>query len=518
MLAGPLLAQEAEKPKVLMAAFGVAERPCGTVEECRATMLKGPQENREQTAAKLLSFGKAGFAELADLYNSTDAGVRKEIAALVMRNRQQTLPLLMELLKDQDSRARDNAAGLLGRYWDIAPVPGLVKALNDSSRCVRAKAAWALGTKGTLAKDAIPALTAVLSDSDSYVRENAAAALGQMGAVAKEAVPALTKALDDTDKTVRVKTIEALGKLGNEAKAAVPALERYLKDPDSELRKKAAWAFSELGQAAGGAVPGLAEALGDKNDEVRGYVSRALVKAGEPAVAQLVNILARDENGRSVTGAIETLGGIGRPAVPALAEALKSGDARLRARAVSTLETIGRPAKNALPGLKVLLASADDDARYNILKALWRIEPPPWRVVKEHLEDRDWRVKMIAVSELSRRDLNKKDAIAALIKALQDKDSFVSSAAFMPLAAWEEQAKDAVPALIAILLDPESHNRMDAAFTLGRIGPAAKDAVPALKKALEDGDQFLRSRAARALEEINSEEEHKKGFIFGLGR
>ena len=517
-LSGPLHAQEAAKPKALMVAVGVTEPHCDTAETCLKMIVEGKPEAREKAITKLLTFGKDGFAALVELSNSAPTDTRNEVTRALIRNRQETAPLLMELFNDPDSRVRENAASLLGRFWDIVPVTGLTESLKDSSSRVRAKVARTLGTKGSEAKSAVPALIEALKDADSYVRENTAEALGRIGPAAKDAVPALARALDDTDKPVREKAAEALGKFGQEAKAAVPALAKSLKDPAAGVRQKAAWALLNLGPAAEEAAAGLAAALGDTDREVREPAARALVSIGRAAVQPLMSVLSRDEDGWSVTGAMGTLGGIGRPAVPALCEALKSGDARLRARAVGTLENIGHPAKDAIPGLKTLLASADDDTRYNILKALWRIEPPPWAVIKEHLTDRDLRVKMIAVSELSRRDLNKKNAIAALINALQDKDIFVSGAAFLPLAGWEEQAKDAVPALIAILQDQKSLHRMDAAFTLGRIGPAAKDAVPVLKKALEDGDQSLRRRATRALEEINSEEEHKKGFIYGLAR
>ncbi|MDO8802931.1 MAG: HEAT repeat domain-containing protein [Elusimicrobiota bacterium] len=505
-LTGLLHGQEAGKPKALIAAFGVAERPSGTVEECRTAIAEGSPEEKEKAIAKLVSFGKDGFAALAELYTSADAGIRNATVSALTRNRQETAPLLMELLKDRDSRVRENAAGLLGRYWDIVPVPGLIEALkNDASR-VRAKAAWTLGVKGTEAREAIPPLTEALSDGDSYVRENAAKALGEMGPAARDAVPALIKALEDTDKPVREKAIEALGKLGQEAGAAVPALAGSLTDPDPELRAKAAWALYNLGPAAGGAAAELADALGDKNREVRETAGRTLVLIGGSAAPPMIRLLADNDGGWGVTGAIETLGEIGRPAVPALAEALNSADARLRSRAMSALARIGRPATAALPELKILLKNADAGNRFNILEALWRIEPPPLAVVKEHLADQDPRIKHLAVSELGRRELGK-EKIRLLLDALKDVDYiFVRSAAFSALGELGPEAIDAVPALTELLRSPSGFDRPDAAFTLGRIGPAAKEALPALKKALEDSDTFVRARAVRAIEEINSEE------------
>jgi len=115
-----------------------------------------------------------------------------------------------------------------------------------------------------------------------------------------------------------------------------------------------------------------------------------------------------------------TLIRIGEPAVPALVEMLSSDDARLRARAATTLWGMGSKGKAGVP---------------------------------------------------------------ALAAALADPDMEVRVASAMALEGMGPDAKEAMPALVHALKDREGRVRQWAAKALGKIGPAAKDAVPALVEA-----------------------------------
>ena len=102
---------------------------------------------------------------------------------------------------------------------------------KDKDEKVRANAAYALGSIGSVAKTAVPALTELLTDKDEWVRHHAAEALGAIGPDAKTAIPALTKLLKDTAEHVGWTAASALGKIGP---AAIPALTELLKD-ENEL-------------------------------------------------------------------------------------------------------------------------------------------------------------------------------------------------------------------------------------------------------------------------------------------
>jgi HEAT repeat protein len=115
-----------------------------------------------------------------------------------------------------------------------------------------------------------------------------------------------------------------------------------------------------------------------------------------------------------------TLIRVGEPAVPALVELLKDKDARLRARAATTLWGMGSKGKAGVPALALALADPDLDVRLASAMALEGMGP---------------------------------------------------------------DTKEAMPALVRALKDREGRVRQWAAKALGKIGPAAKDALPALVEA-----------------------------------
>jgi len=121
-------------------------------------------------------------------------------------------------------------------------------------------------------------------------------------------VTAVIRALRGPDPVAKRRAILTLAELGPTSQAAVKALAEALKDPEGRLRFMAAAALGRIGPAAEGAVPALLRAL---NDEA----------AGNAAAESLVQI--------------------GKAAVPALLEVMRSGHTRLSAHAASTLTRIG---------------------------------------------------------------------------------------------------------------------------------------------------------------------------------
>ena len=97
-------------------------------------------------------------------------------------------------------------------------VPALLEALKDGDAGVRRVAAEALGRIGPGAQEAIPELIKALKDKHEYVRIRAAEVLGSIGPEVKEVVPALIEALKDKHAYVRMRAAEALGSIGPEAK------------------------------------------------------------------------------------------------------------------------------------------------------------------------------------------------------------------------------------------------------------------------------------------------------------
>lgn len=139
--------------------------------------------------------------------------------------------------------------------------------------------------------------------------------------------------------------------------------------------------------------------------------------------------------------ACDALGAIGKPAVPALAAALKEKGG-FRAFAASILMNLGPDAEAAVSTLVATLTDQDAVVRLRAAQALVKITP------------------------------NYDAAIPTLIESLKVKVEFA---------------------------------RADAATILGDLGPEAKVAVPALREALQDRREQVRQAAAQALKKIEGE-------------
>jgi len=104
-------------------------------------------------------------------------------------------------------------------------------------------------------------------------------------------------------------------------------------------------------------VDAVSLALDHWQQKVSPEAIRALVDIGGPAVPALLEAL-RDGNCRVRRAAAEVLsrfGGAAEPAVPALAEALTDPDGRVRRAAAKALRRAGAPAAAAMPALRKLL-------------------------------------------------------------------------------------------------------------------------------------------------------------------
>jgi HEAT repeats/PBS lyase HEAT-like repeat len=73
--------------------------------------------------------------------------------------------------------------------------------------------------------------------------------------------------------------------------------------------------------------------------------------------------------------AIDSLGRIGEPAVPAITRLLRSPDRTVRERAAQSLARIGPAAEAAVPDLLAALDDPDEDVRRSVIRALGQIGP-----------------------------------------------------------------------------------------------------------------------------------------------
>ena len=215
---------------------------------------------------------------------SNDASVRADAAAALIHEPRRSLPLLRQFLSSEDENLHLETFEIIRRIGPPA-IPLLVELLRDEQVDFRRFAADAFID---LAPDSVwiqPALRRALKDGDSMVAADAARALGALHEKASPSVPALVKALSHEEPHVRIYAAEALASIGPKASAATKDLARALHDPIPGVRWAAGEGLGSIGPAAYTAVPQLMEALKDEFLYVRICAAGALGSIGPKAQA-----------------------------------------------------------------------------------------------------------------------------------------------------------------------------------------------------------------------------------------
>jgi HEAT repeat protein len=232
-----------------------------------------------------------------------------------------------------------------------------------------------------------------------------------------------------------------------------------------------------------------------------------LGKIGEPAIPALMEAL-QDKNLQVRRSAADVLRQIGPPAIPALAKALKNSDANVRSSAASALGRIGAEAKTARPQLVFLLKDSDANVRSNAASALEGIGAEAQTALPQLvplLKDSDANVRSNAASALGSLGAEAKTALPQLVPLLKDSDAHVRDSAASALGKIGAEAKTALPQLVPLLQDSDANVRGNAAFALKSMGAEAKTAVPQLVSLLKDSDPKVRSSAAFTLGSLGAE-------------
>ncbi len=296
------------------------------------------------------------------------------------------------------------ALGAMG----VKAVPLIIAALGDEVEETHFSYQLALRDTGA---GAVPALIKALQHDSPLVRENAADVLGDMKFQSDELRRALEEALDDPSLRVRAEAAESLAEQGE---AAIPALIKALRSHDWTVRRNAARGLRRHGKKAAKAIPDLIELLG-ASTFLRLAAADTLGAMGPRAAdtaPALVKALAR--SGRYAQDNIaDTLGRIGTAALPAILDALRSRDKRVRAGAARALGRIKK------------LNDATRDTLANLLT------------------DKDPTVRLRAAIALAPRDI----ALAALVRGLKHGDKYERVAAAKAIARYKAGGTAALPAL-----------------------------------------------------------------------
>lgn len=292
---------------------------------------------------------------------------------------------------DASPIVREQAAIVIGQM----KTEDALTALNDLTEAVRVEKeptvrkelAVALSRLGKLARPAVQPLIGALKDADAGVRAAAADALGRIGHDAKPAAAELLLVLKDTNKAVRQAAIFALGRIEpDETADPAAALVAILKtEPDAELRKEAMLALGFLGDTSSPVVVAVAAVLTDKTPEMRALAATTLGKFG-PAVrsaeTELTKAIKTDADKGVRLNAVRTLcSGLGSDAatlIPLLAERLKDdGDFEVRIAIAEELGAMGAAGKPAIPALRNAQRDPQLKVRDAATAAIKAIEKPP---------------------------------------------------------------------------------------------------------------------------------------------
>jgi HEAT repeat protein len=167
----------------------------------------------------------------------------------------------------------------------------------------------------------------------------------------------------------------------------VDCLTRGLEDKNENVRIWCAQELWRIGPNARSAVPALLQALQNSNAPPRTILG-ALGNIGPGAytteVLQALEKGLRSNDRHTRSAAIEALSGMtanAAGAVPALVEAMNSGNNELADPALRTLARIGHLPKDLQPKLEQLMDSENEFRRAGAAVALLRIEPENTRAL-----------------------------------------------------------------------------------------------------------------------------------------
>jgi HEAT repeat protein len=253
---------------------------------------------------------------------------------------------------------------------------------------------------------------------------------------------------------------------------------KALKHTDPKVRYNSAELLLRLGPVAKFAAPALHDALRDSDGRVRMKVAEALwnIERTQPRVL-----------------------------LPVLVDGLKESDPAVRINALAVLGQMGKAAKPAVPSIVARgLRDKDMEVRTEAVVALGEIGPAARDAVPALLDalkgDELRLLESLVAASLGNIG---EPAVPTLVKTLADADAARRRTAAYALALIGPKAAEAAPALTKALTDTEGEVRAPAARALGKIGPEAKPAAGALSKALTDADPFVRVRAALALWQVD---------------
>ena len=259
-------------------------------------------EERQMEIRRSNEKAKADRHELivSNLINSLQTGVDKDrlyaIEELAEMKEERAIPALIKALVDLNKDVRWKAKDILPQIspgWAtssmaVDAVPFLINKLTSSDKDVWRTSARILGH---LHEVSVPLLGEAIADGDDETQWKAIQIVAGIKTDISQVAPALVKAVDSDNVTIKEAALVALGATGIKDSAILEKLGANLEHSSSNIRYAAANSFFKFGAAAAPYSKLLVKTLLDSEHKVRTAAANALKSIGQPAVADLLELI-----------------------------------------------------------------------------------------------------------------------------------------------------------------------------------------------------------------------------------
>ena len=485
------------------------------VEILESSSLPADSHGYETAIAALGDLGAPAAKAVLPLLSSRDEAVRVRAIRVFSglgAHAKDAVPKLIEAIPNRSLAVRHAAVQALGRLGEVAlpAVPRLVETAGDRDANLRLLSLQALASISPDTEEFVPLCLPLLRDPNASIRQ-AALQLLLAAADHKAILPAALKLLDDP--LTRGVGLTLIGAMGTGGAKAVPRLAKLLAESDARSKQVIVVALGQIGPPAKAVAPALLDLLTSTDSNLVNCVAQSLRNIEPDAKASLPKLLAslrKSEN--LVAGPIFTLmgryGKSAEEAFPPLLAILEDTTRRpqVRASAAVALSRISpaRAKKEALPAMRILLATAEE--KFVVASAVFLADPADKSAIaffESDLRSTAFGARSNACSTLGRLGPAAKRFLP-LIREMRESKSYLDRAVAAQAAYLiTGDAGEALPTLEAMLDDKaQPWSQGNAAYYLGEMGVHAKHLLPKLRAIRAGSDANARARAALAVRKI----------------